>query len=155
MHVNRRAVFLSAGLVFAGIAATPALAANPSCPRGSSCTWRDTAFVTAGSASGYIGFTNDIPDLGKKLYPVTPGVAQTGSMSASSMQNNGNSDTVYYYKGLRCNNVYFTRPANAGTGSQDGDFTNGNPNFGDGSSAQDAIVSGAFQSYIARCQTGL
>ncbi|QAY61248.1 hypothetical protein ET475_15505 [Microbacterium protaetiae] len=108
---------MGGGLLFAA----PAQAAAPTdCPPTYACLWGDTAFKTGGATASVIKLKQYIPALRPFSYY---GTSRTGHDSASSVFNNGSTDTAYFFKNENHGGAWFKKSTNDG----DSDFTNGSP----------------------------
>ena len=120
-------------------------ASATSCPSSYSCTWRDSNFNTAGNTLGYLKFASYIPHFSSWVYN---GTSVNANNNASSMDNHGTSQTVYYYSSDNCGasgGTSFSRPI----GVNDGDFSNDTPL--PGGAFNDVASAGAFSGKITNC----
>jgi hypothetical protein len=116
MHLRRGAALL--GLALAATAGTvlfsdsPATAAEPPsgwdvCPNGSVCIWKDASFLTDSHPYDYVSFARYIPDYSTWMYRNTNiGSANT----ATSIINDGISETAYMYANKNKRNLLFSIP---------------------------------------------
>jgi len=133
------------GLVATGIAAA-APASATTCPSGYSCTWEDSNFNSNGNTLGYLKFSLYIPHFSDWNYNGYTNFKADNN--ASSMDNHGTSQTVYYYSNDNCGRTggtSFSRPI----GQNDGDFSNDTPL--PGGAFNDVASAGAFSSYVSTC----
>lgn len=102
-------VLVALGIATAGtvLIATPAQAAPGSCSLGYTCLWADPNFETNGSGSAKKSFYQYISNFGSHQYA---GTTQGLANSASSIKNNGVSETVHLYRGSNKNNYAFSMP---------------------------------------------
>jgi hypothetical protein len=142
LFMKKRSLAALAIAVPALIAGTASSAAATTCGSGYSCVWEDPNYVTNGNTLAHIKFYYYIPELGSWNYN---GTSVSGHDTASSMHNNGTSQTVYYYVDSYCSGTSFSRSA----GQMDGDFTNDTP--GTNGYFDNKLDSGAFTGYITSC----
>lgn len=94
----------------------PAGATN--CPAGYTCLWRDLSYATDGSTSKRIQFADQIGNFGNYTYS---GTFHNAANSASSVSNEGLSNTVRVYSETQFNGPSFALARNTG----DGNLTDG------------------------------
>lgn len=109
--------------------AVPANAAAPAnCASGYACWWGDSGYLTSGSTKN-VHYEYDIPDFQKWNYGQTTQFALGDSNdSASSVYNNGNTDTTYWYTDANEGGYHFTLPIKDG----DSDLNNSTGAVGPG-----------------------
>lgn len=100
------AAAFAVGLSLAGVAlAAPANAAPAACPSGASCFWSDANYKT-GTSTADVTFQNYIPNFQCWNYGPTQvacnvltGGSGNSNDTATSVYNNGNSESDYWYQG--------------------------------------------------------
>lgn len=150
--MNRKFVrsALAAAATLVGVAisvvgvSAPANAATATCTDGYACIWQDQDFVTNGHQSQWVRIGTYSATLSAHDYA---GTTHNSDNSATSTQNNDNVYNAYYFQLDYCGGYVFAKNTN----TTDSDFTNGTPEYSDGSSANDRTSAIAFSNYIGTC----
>ena len=104
------------GVGTVGLAAPANAAAPASCDAGTACFWKDTAYKSGGDANLNMWYEHDLPNFQHWNYGHSEAFLLTGNTndSASSIYNNGNTDTTYWYTDANRGGYYFTLPIKEG-----------------------------------------
>jgi hypothetical protein len=127
------AAILCVGLVMTGPAS-----ADTTCPSGKSCLWQDSGFVTNNLTHNRLQFEFYIPQFSEWNYSGTNIHAEN---SASSVHNNGNVESAFFYTGNYEGGAVFQLPR----GETEGDLSNDTGWAPSG--FNDDLQSGYFSSY--------
>jgi hypothetical protein len=101
------AVAAAVGIVATLGVAAPASAANGNCPSSYLCTWKDSLSVTDGSGSALQLFQQYITNYNKYKYL---GTNHNAGNSATSIYNNGITETAYMYANTGRTTILFSIP---------------------------------------------